>query len=151
MVKPKIYLDTTVPSAYFDDRAIERQEFTKEFWEKVLPNFEGYISNVVLIEIRSTPDVNRKLLLTESVKRFEFLYTDRDSIDLAVEYIKQGVFTVKTIFDACHVAVAVVNGISYLASWNYKHMVKVKIRQEVNKINTQKGYGRIEIITPAEL
>mgnify|MGYP001613143868 CR=1 FL=1 len=32
IAKQKTYLDTTVPSAYFDERAPDRQRLTREFW-----------------------------------------------------------------------------------------------------------------------
>ena len=58
---------------------------------------------------------------------------------------------VKYTDDANHVAVAVANGIGYFCSWNFKHLVKVNIRREVNLINAMTGYGPIEIIAPPEL
>lgn len=50
-----------------------------------------------------------------------------------------------------HVAIAVTNNIGYFCSWNFRHMVKVKTRREVNRINELRGYGTIEIIAPPEL
>ncbi len=35
MLKSRIYLDTSVPSAYFDERTPERQQLTREFWSKI--------------------------------------------------------------------------------------------------------------------
>jgi hypothetical protein len=55
MIKQKVYLDTTVPSAYFDDRAPDRQNLTKQFWSEILPEFEPMISTIVLSEIQDTP------------------------------------------------------------------------------------------------
>ena len=53
--------------------------------------------------------------------------------------------------DANHVAVAVVNGIQYLASWNFRHLVKIATRRLVNLVNALVGYGQIEIVAPPEL
>ena len=33
--KLKLYLDTSVPNAYFDDKNPPRQITTKEFWQKL--------------------------------------------------------------------------------------------------------------------
>lgn len=76
---------------------------------------------------------------------------DEESNALAQEYIQRGIFPEKYVSDANHVAIAVVEGIGYLCSWNFRHLVKVKTRREVNLVNTLKGYGLIEIIAPPEL
>lgn len=57
----------------------------------------------------------------------------------------------KYVADANHVAVAVTHGVGFLASWNFKHLVKVKTRREVNLVNSLNGYGVIEIVAPPEL
>jgi predicted nucleic acid-binding protein len=46
----KIYLDTSVISALFDDRMPERKQLTEEFWEK-LQEQEVYFSTVGKEEI----------------------------------------------------------------------------------------------------
>jgi predicted nucleic acid-binding protein len=50
----KIYLDTSVLNAYFDDRDTSRMEITRESWNE-LDQYEVYISDVVIEEIRETP------------------------------------------------------------------------------------------------
>ena len=42
-------------------------------------------------------------------------------------------------------------GYEYFASWNFKHLVKVGTRREVNLVNALEGYEQIEIIVPPEL
>ena len=44
MVLQRLYLDTTVPSAYIDARAPDRQRLTEEFWRERLPSSEPVIS-----------------------------------------------------------------------------------------------------------
>ena len=55
MKKEQVYLDTTVPSAYYDDRAPDRERLTRIFWVERLPNFKPVISDIVLSEIYDTP------------------------------------------------------------------------------------------------
>ena len=45
----------------------------------------------------------------------------------------------------------VVNGVDYLCSWNFTHLVKVSTRREVNLVNSLMGYGQVEIVAPPEL
>lgn len=53
--------------------------------------------------------------------------------------------------DAVHIAIAVVNNLDAIVSWNLTHMVKLKTRLEVNGINKIEGYKEIEICTPREV
>ena len=151
MIKPKVYLDTTVPSAYHDDRTPDRQRLTKQFWTERLPDFECVISTIVLIEINDTPDAERRDNIEGLIDDFEVLEFGEEAYELAQEYVERGIFPEKYTSDANHVAIAVVNGIGYFASWNFKHLVKVNTRREVNLVNALLGYQQIEIIAPPEL
>jgi predicted nucleic acid-binding protein len=51
--KIKVYLDTSVISAYFDERNPGRQFLTELFFEKI-EMFDAYVSEVVLAEIDDT-------------------------------------------------------------------------------------------------
>lgn len=57
----------------------------------------------------------------------------------------------KFINDALHIAIATVNGIDTVVSWNLEHIVKLKTIVEVNKINLKNGYKQIFIVTPEEI
>jgi predicted nucleic acid-binding protein len=151
MIKPKLYLDTTVPSAYCDIRTPDRQKLTRQFWSERLSDFEAMISTIVLSEIRDTPDVEIRKKMEDLIRDLIVLESSEEADDLAQEYVKRGIFSEKQTPDANHVAIAVVNGIGYFASWNFKHLVKVNIRREINLINALIGYGSIEIVAPPEL
>jgi hypothetical protein len=151
MEKVKVYLDTTVSSAYYDDRAPDRKRLTRLFWAERLPDFEPVISNIVLSEIRDTPDEEKRRKMEELVQGFEALVFDEEADELAREYVGRGVFPEKYASDANHIAIAVVNRIEYFVSWNFKHIVKVSTRRAVNLINTLRGYEVIEIVAPPEL
>jgi hypothetical protein len=149
--KLKIYLDTTVPSAYFDDRAPDRQRLTQSFWNFRMKAFDPHISEIVSKEIRDTPDPKKRKRMEALVASIATLDLIPEARELAKEYLKYGIFQEKYLADANHVAVAVLNGIGYLLSWNFRHLVKVKTRREVNLVNALHGFEPIEIISPPEL
>ena len=151
MIKTKVYLDTTVPSAYCDDRTPERQRLTREFWTERLPDFQPVVSDIVLLEIIGTPNVIQRGNMQKLIEDFETLALDNDSRNLAREYVERGIFPEKQLSDANHVAIAVVNGIDYLISWNFKHLVRVNTRRLVNLTNILLGFDQIEIVAPPEL
>jgi len=67
------------------------------------------------------------------------------------KYIKKEIFPEKYRDDALHLAIATVNGVDILISWNFEHLVKRKTRLEANLANSLNGYKSIDIIVPPEL
>ena len=149
-IKPKIYLDTSVISAYWDNRQPARMDLTRDFWQKI-NEFEVFISKIVVAEINKWDDPEKKRLITLA-RNFEILSVENKRvIHLAEKYIKEKLIPPSQNLDATHIAVAAVNNIDTLLSWNFRHIVRKKVRLGVNYINNLLGYNSIEIITPAEL
>lgn len=147
--KLKLYLDTSVPSAYLDFDKPERQKETKDFWNR-MNQYEVYISDFVLKEIEKTTNQKRKEELLDIIKSFKVLNGESDDIkELIQKYVANGAIDI--VEDAIHVAIAVVNEIGILVSWNYKHLVNLKTKREVNAINLSNGYNPIEIVDPSML
>jgi hypothetical protein len=151
MKKEQVYLDTTVPSAYYDDRAPDRERLTRIFWVERLPNFKPVISDIVLSEIYDTPHEEKRIKMEQLVQGIELLAFNKEADKLATEYVKRGVIPEKYSDDANHIAIAVTNGIRYLISWNFKHIVRVNTRREINLINALMEYELIELLAPPEL
>jgi hypothetical protein len=103
---------------------------------------------LVLAEIRDTPDPDRQEAIEGLAADFEVLAITPEAEILVDAYLAHGVFTEKTRNDGTHVAIAVTHGIQYLASWNFRHLVKVTKRRQVNLVNALEGYQPIEIVAP---
>ena len=151
MKRESLYFDTSVPSAYYDERAKERQGATIKFWKDALPNYRVYISEVTVEELEETKDETLRKKFKSLIKDFKVLKTNKKIRDLANAYIERGVFPEKYVNDALHVAAASFYDISYVVSWNFEHLVKVKTRKSVNLVNILEGYREIEIVSPQEL
>ena len=151
MKKESLYLDTSVPSAYYDARVKERQESTIKFWKDVLPNYKVYVSEITVKELDNTKDEMLKKKLRDLIKDFNILKVNKNIRELAEVYIDKGIFPEKYIDDALHVAIASYYEISYLISWNFEHLVKVRTRRSVKLANSLEGLREIEIISPQEL
>jgi hypothetical protein len=148
--KLNLYLDTSVISANFDNRNPDRKLLTQDFFSRSI-EFTIYYSYLTFTEIQQTPDTSLKESMIEILKPFIKLTSDLRIKDLAEEYIQHGAIPENYAEDATHIAIAVLNEMDYLLSWNFKHLVKEKTREIVNQINSQHKYKRIVIITPAEL
>ena len=53
--------------------------------------------------------------------------------------------------DALLIATAAVGNLELLVSWNFKHMVNLKVVSKVNAINALSNYPSIDIVSPKEL
>jgi len=53
--------------------------------------------------------------------------------------------------DAYHIAIAIINKMDFLLSWNFRHIVRKKTKDIIRMITTLNNLRQIEIITPAEL
>ena len=151
MKRLKIYLDTSVPNAYYDTRNLERQQITKRFWKK-LNEYQIFISDLTIEEIKATGDVNLRQNLLNLIKEFKQLSSNTEEVNfLARQYVTRGIIPSTHIEDAIHIAVASISLLDILVSWNFEHIVKLKTKREVNVVNVLLGYHQIEIIEPAIL
>jgi hypothetical protein len=85
------------------------------------------------------------------VQSFAVLPVTSEAEDLADAYVDRGAIRAKFRADALHVALAVTEQIPLLASWNFKHLVRLQVRRQINLINAILGFGQIDIVSPAEL
>ena len=89
--------------------------------------------------------------MREKISQFSVLSLTDDVEWLAKEYIRYGAVPESYPEDAYHIAVAVLNEMDFLLSWNFKHIVRIKTKDIVRMVNTLNNLRQIVIITPAEL
>ncbi|MBE3579025.1 MAG: type II toxin-antitoxin system VapC family toxin [Caldanaerobacter subterraneus] len=150
----KIYLDTSVISFLEAYDAPDKMEITRKWWNEYLlkGKYKPYISSLVLDEINRCPEPKKQRLLKYIMESdfIEELKISVPVIELAKTYIENQIISPKYLNDALHIAVATVNNIGIITSWNFRHMVKQKTIKEVNKINKSENYPDIVIITPQD-
>ncbi len=146
-IKTKLYLDTSIPSAYFDYSKPLRQLISQKWFENEMLNFELYISVLTIEEVERMGNIQKKgnikeLLLDCNVRILELTSA---AINLADQYVKEGAIPKSEPEDAYHIAIATVNGIDALASWNFKHVVSINPIRKIHEINKRLNYQVIEI------
>lgn len=146
----RLYLDTSVISAYVDERLPERQRATLEFWER-LGGYDVAISELTLTEARATADAALRQRMVNLVDDCLVLPVGEEARRLVREYVGRGVFSAATALDALHVAIAVTARQDMLVSWNFRHLVNRRRRALVNEVNGLAGYPTIEILAPPEV
>jgi len=148
--KTKVYLDTSVISALFDERNPERKSLTEAFFKEIRI-FDVFISEITSVEIDRTPDLDLQNKMRKNTSEFSTLSLTDEVEWLAKEYIRYGAIPENYLEDAYHIAIAVIHDIDYLLSWNFKHIVRIKTKDIVRMVNTLNNLRSIEIMTPAEL
>lgn len=155
-MKPRVYLETSVISylvGWLNQRSIlvaHNQEFTREWWSQRRHDYELFSSVVAVNEARrgDVPLANERLTFFSETTMVEL--TDA-ATTLAVELLRRTRIPAKADVDALHVAVAAVNGMDYLLSWNCKHIVNANILPQVYAVCRASGYEPPLICTPSEL
>ena len=148
----KIYLDTSVISALFDERTPERKLATEQAWLKLKDKniSDVYISELVLEELQRSAEPLKNLLLS-AVSTFNVLPATENAKRLAGIYVKHEIFPEKYFDDALHIAIAALNEIGILLSWNFTHLVKLKTRRMVSLVNAMESVFPVEIVSPPEI
>ena len=145
----KVYIDTSIVGGFFDK--IFAAE-TKSLFER-LKNKEVIfvLSNVLKKELLNAPQRVRDLLLQFEDHCFEHVELTPEAEFLANCYIAEKVVGPTSIDDCQHIAIATINNVDVLASWNFKHIVNLKRIKGYNSVNMKMGYSTLEIRNPKEL
>ncbi len=148
-MRQRIYIDTSVVGGYFDD---EFSEATIELFKR-LENKEivFVISDLLDLELTGAPQNVRELLHNYSSDKFERIQLSEEAIQLADKYITENVVGKTSLEDCRHIALATINRVDVLASWNFKHIVNLDRIKGYNSVNLKLGYPMIEIRSPKDL
>ncbi len=150
-----VYVETTVISYLVsrpsrDILIAAHQQVTNEWWENRRQEFECFISQVVIDEIQAgDPQLAKKRL--HEVKTFQVLEATIEAERLTREIIAAGVIPEKAVGDAAHIAIAAVNEMEYLLTWNCRHLANAQLIRRVSVICNKKGFNMPVICTPEEL
>jgi len=154
-MKPKLYLETTIPSYLTSwpsrDLIIAgHQQITREWWKKRKRAFDLYISQLVVDEAKAGNDEAAQERL-KAISGLPLLDITKEVESLAIRLLTSGVVPVKASTDAAHIAIATVHGIDYLMTWNCVHLANATITKTVAKICREEGFECPVICTPEEL
>jgi predicted nucleic acid-binding protein len=149
----RLYLDTSVLGAMFDEEPPDRKEKTRLFFQRVRTRKDTlYISDVVLEEVVRAPE-QLHFSLVRLLKEIHplVLPESQETLTLAEAYVASHVVPASSRDDARHIAIATVAGVEALVSWNFKHMVNLRRRRLVHSVNIRLGYPLIELVSPEEV
>ncbi|MBU0499998.1 MAG: type II toxin-antitoxin system VapC family toxin [Gammaproteobacteria bacterium] len=153
-MKRKIYVETSVIS-YLTARPSKtiigaaHQQITLAWWE-TRSQYELLVSESVLRECGAgDPEAAKKRLAV--LNDVPLLLITEPALHIAESLVERGVVPAKAAEDALHIAVATVNGVDYLLTWNCRHIANPEIQRGIAEYLEQIGLFLPFICTPEEL
>ena len=145
-MKRRIYTDTSVIGGCREDEFRHGSVALLDAFQTGAATI--VISEVTQRELDAAPVEVRDLLRSVPSEHREDVPLADEAIELAEAYIKEGVVSRKHLADAQHIAIATVNRVDALVSWNFKHIVNSDRIYRYNDVNLVLGHGILEICTP---
>ena len=154
-MKRKLYIETTVVSYFIarpsrDLLVAGHQEATRELWPNLSTVYDTYVSALVFEEAARGDAVQAAGRLA-AMKPFRMLYIDEEARTLAAKILSGRGIPREYPEDALHIAIAAVNGIDVVVTWNFAHLSNPFTRMLVRQIVQNEGYMCPEICSPEEL
>ena len=155
MRKKTVYIETSIVSYLMarptaDLLAAAWQKVTLDWWEVRRGAFELYTSEVTVQEARrGDPEASARRLT--ALADIPLLPITQEASALAGALLEGRALPAKAGNDALHVAVAAVQGIDYLLTWNYRHIDNAETKPVIQDVCARQGHAAPEICTPREL
>jgi predicted nucleic acid-binding protein len=154
-MKQRVYIETSVVS-YLTGRPSRdiviaaHQELTRQWWDTRASGFQLLVSELVREESAGgDTEASRKRLA--AIDAIAVLRANDAAVALAGQLVAEGPIPSDSAADALHIAIAAVNGIDYLLTWNCKHLASAAHRQRIEALLEAAGYVCPVICTPEEL
>ena len=154
MPKPRIYVETTIPSAYHTNRTdpamLKRRAETRLWWQSAVPTCDLVTSPAVLRELargRSDQVPLRRAL----VKELTLLLSDEQVDETVAVYVQHKVMPRDPQGDARHLALASHYGCDVLVTWNFHHLANPNKLDRIRRLNEDLGLFVPRILTPLHL
>ena len=154
-MKAKLYLETTIPSYLVgrpsrDLLVAAHREITRDWWESRRSEFDLYVSELVLQEVRAG-DATLASQRLELLRDVPILTSSSEILELTEDLIAKGPIPRKAAGDAAHIAIATVYGCEYLLTWNCRHIANAELHRAIRRVVEGHGYDAPSLCTPEEM
>ena len=153
-MKAKVYVETTMVSYLASSPSRDlvvaaHQQITREWWER-RDRFELFVSQAV-VEEAARGDVAAAARRATVLRGIPVLELAAEVHEFANQLVRTRIVPAKASIDALHIAVAVVNRVDYLVTWNCVHIANAAIRTNIERVCRSAGLQAPVICTPEEL
>jgi hypothetical protein len=148
-IKQRIYIDTSVVGGCKDE---EFSRWSGRLFEEFQQGLRtAVISDLTRRELEKAPDEVKQILSSLPEESVENVFLTDEAVSLAQGYLTHGVVSPKHVVDAQHIAIATVERVDALVSWNFAQIVNLERIRAFNSVNLRLGYPVLEIRSPREV
>lgn len=152
--KYKVYIETSIPSFYFEIREeaemVARKRWTRQWWKNHREDFDLFTSVVVLDELNAGNHPNKNECL-DLISSLPLLPVEFEISDIVNTYIDNHVMPKDPTGDALHLALASYHQCHFLLTWNCVHLANANKKEHIRHINNLMGLFVPELTTPLGL
>ena len=152
---PRLYLETTIPSYLVARRSRDMQiatdqEATESWWHLHRVDFEIFVSQVVVREVRRG-DVELAAARLEKIRGLTLLDPTPASEELTERLLADGIVPAVAADDAAHIGLAAAHAMDFLLTWNCKHINNRFTFRRIERACAACALSCPVIATPTEL
>jgi len=154
-MRPKLYVETSIvgylasrPSR--DVLTASHQKLTEKWWKNRRSDFELFCSEPVMVEAATgdEKEAAKRLSLLDGLTVLEL---STNALALAEKLLKRKALPARAEIDAYHLAIAAVNKLNYLLTWNCRHLANASMQKIIERVCKKAGYDCPVICTPEQL
>lgn len=154
MVKPKVYVETSIPSFYHETRTdpqiVARREWTRKWWADAVDRYSLTTSFAVIDELSDgTPERSRQRLAVLS--EVPILPAEPQIAEIVQFYVAHKLMPANVVGDAMHLALASYHKCDFIVTWNCRHLANANKFAHIRVINSMLGLFVPALVTPLEL
>ena len=154
MSKPRVYVETTIPSFYHETRTapdiVARRRWTRQWWSGAPERYELVTSSPVLDELAGGPRERIAERLT-LVRELPLLAIEPGIGEILQAYLRHKLMPADPAGDALHLALASYHKCDFLVTWNCRNLANANKFEHIRRINTMLGLFVPVLATPLEL
>jgi hypothetical protein len=154
---PKIYLETTMLNILYEPdipQYVQNKADSQKVFDLIKAGrLEPYTSIYVIRELANNPNQEDRDKMLRMVNEYNVkAIPESDEAErLTAIYLADKVVSPAWPTDALHIAMTTVNGLDFIVSLNFTHIVRDWTIRKVKMINDREGYRQIGIYQPSEV
>jgi predicted nucleic acid-binding protein len=153
-MKTRIYVETTIPSFYFEVRRepemAARREWTRRWWTQAREACDLCTSAAVIDELERGDFPSRQDCLG-LIEALPVLAVEPPVLEIVQTYLDRHVMPADPVGDALHLALASHHRCDFLVTWNCRHLANGRKFAHIRRVNTLLGLYVPALVTPLEL
>lgn len=154
MLKPRVYVETTIPSMYHEVRTapdvVARRAWTRRWWD-VAPAYHELVTSPAVLDELGEGVPERSALRLTVVAELPLLPVEPPVVEIVQAYIQHKLMPADPGGDALHLALASYHKCDFLATWNCRHLANANKFGHIRRVNTLLGLYVPALVTPLEL